>query len=203
MNFLIDPNISYVLLVIGLVLSMLALFSPGTGIIEIGALFTLVLAGIGIWNMPINWWALVILVAGVIPFILALRKSRHWIWLLISILSLVLGSVFVFKKEGDGLAVHPVLAIVTSIIAVVFLWFVGRKSIEAMGLKPCLLYTSPAHETPEHLVCRLLLEKKKKHFRPPSCTLSYFHSRPVLHLLTFTLTSYLLSAHIPCNHSIL
>ncbi len=136
MNFLIDPNISYVLLVIGLVLSMLALFSPGTGIIEIGALFTLVLAGIGIWNMPINWWALVILVAGVIPFILALRKSRHWIWLLISILSLVLGSVFVFKKEGDGLAVHPVLAIVTSIIAVVFLWFVGRKSIEAMGLKP-------------------------------------------------------------------
>ena len=27
---------------------------------------------------------------------------------------------------------------------------------------PCLLYTSRAHETPEHLVCRLLLEKKKK-----------------------------------------
>ena len=25
----------------------------------------------------------------------------------------------------------------------------------------CLLYTSRAHETPEHLVCRLLLEKKK------------------------------------------
>ena len=29
----------------------------------------------------------------------------------------------------------------------------------------CLLYTSRAHETPEHLVCRLLLEKKKhNHF---------------------------------------
>ena len=26
----------------------------------------------------------------------------------------------------------------------------------------CLLYTFRAHETPEHLVCRLLLEKKKK-----------------------------------------
>ena len=26
----------------------------------------------------------------------------------------------------------------------------------------CLLYTLRAHETPEHLVCRLLLEKKKK-----------------------------------------
>ncbi|WDT36716.1 hypothetical protein PVA38_10465 [Streptococcus pneumoniae D39] len=27
---------------------------------------------------------------------------------------------------------------------------------------PCLLYTSPAHETVLDLVCRLLLEKKKK-----------------------------------------
>ena len=26
----------------------------------------------------------------------------------------------------------------------------------------CLLYTSPSPETPEHLVCRLLLEKKNK-----------------------------------------
>ncbi len=28
----------------------------------------------------------------------------------------------------------------------------------------CLLYTFRAHETPEHLVCRLLLEKKKTKF---------------------------------------
>lgn len=136
MNLLIDPNVSYVLLVIGLVLSVLALFSPGTGIIEIGALFALVLAGIGIWNLPINWWALVILVIGIIPFLLALKKSRHWIWLLLSILALVIGSVFIFKQEGDGMAVHPVLAGVTSIAAVVFLWFIGRKSIDAMTMKP-------------------------------------------------------------------
>ena len=31
----------------------------------------------------------------------------------------------------------------------------------------CLLYTLRAHATPEHLVCRLLLEKKNRHAPAP------------------------------------
>ena len=32
---------------------------------------------------------------------------------------------------------------------------------DIIDYQSCLLYTLRAHETPEHLVCRLLLEKKK------------------------------------------
>ena len=45
MNFLLDPNVAYLILVIGVILGMLALFTPGTGLLEIGALFTIFLAG--------------------------------------------------------------------------------------------------------------------------------------------------------------
>ncbi len=45
MNLLIDPNVSYVLLVIGLVLSVLALFSPARASSRLGS----VCAGIG-WD---------------------------------------------------------------------------------------------------------------------------------------------------------
>ena len=38
MEFLINPNISYVLLILGFVTAILALFSPGTGVLELGAL---------------------------------------------------------------------------------------------------------------------------------------------------------------------
>ncbi len=81
MEILIDPNVAYLLLVVGIVLAIMALFAPGTGILEIGALFVLFLAGWEMSQLPINLWALVLLILGVIPFILAVRKSRNLVFL--------------------------------------------------------------------------------------------------------------------------
>ncbi len=54
MNFLLDPNVAYLILVVGVILGMLALFTPGTGILEIGALFAIFLAGYAVYSLPIN-----------------------------------------------------------------------------------------------------------------------------------------------------
>ena len=136
MNFLTDPNIAFVLLVSGFVLATLALFAPGTGLVELGALFALALAAYSLASLPINVWALVILILGVIPFVLAMRKTRHWVFLLIGIAALVVGSIFVFRNPEGGLAVNPLLAGIVSLAAAAFLWLIGRKSLEAIGLKP-------------------------------------------------------------------
>jgi membrane-bound serine protease (ClpP class) len=135
-NFLIDPNVSYFLLVLGLMLAVLALFSPGTGILEIGAVALLVLAGYGIINIPINLWALIVLVVGIFPFLLALRRSRQIVFLVLALLALVVGSVFLFRTPEGAPAVNPFLAGIVSLVAVLFLWFVGRKGIEAIMRMP-------------------------------------------------------------------
>jgi membrane-bound ClpP family serine protease len=57
MDYLLSPNIAYLVLVVGIVLSLMAIFTPGTGIFEIGALFALILAGYSVYNLPVNWWA--------------------------------------------------------------------------------------------------------------------------------------------------
>jgi len=129
---LLNPNVAYVMLVAGFLLAVLALFSPGTGILEIGALFLLVLAGFSIANQPINWWALVILVLGVFPFLLALRRSKRWWYLLISIVALVVGSVFLIRPQDGGLAVNPWLALITSAASIGLLWLIGTRGIEAL-----------------------------------------------------------------------
>ena len=135
-NPLMDPNIAYLLLVIGLVLGVLALFSPGTGLLEIGALFALVLAGIGAAQLTINSWALAVLILGVVPFIFALRKTRRWIFLLITIAAIIVGSIFLFVDSTGQPAVNFWLALVTSLMAIGILWFIGIKGIEAIGLRP-------------------------------------------------------------------
>jgi membrane-bound ClpP family serine protease len=132
MNILLDPNVAYFLLVCGFIMAILALFSPGTGIIEIGAIFALALAAYGIVNMPINSWALVVLLAGVFPFILALRRSQQYIYLAIALVALIAGSIFLFRAEEGAIAVHPFLASLVSVLAMGLLWYIARTGLTAM-----------------------------------------------------------------------
>jgi len=136
MNLFLDPNVAYLVLVVGFVLGVLALLTPGTGILEIGTLLAMFLAGYSIYNLPINTWALILLIVGVVPFLLALRKFKQWYWLIPAILSLIVGSIFLFKLDSGALAINPFFASLVSILAAVFLWFVGRKTIDAMKARP-------------------------------------------------------------------
>jgi membrane-bound serine protease (ClpP class) len=136
MNFLLDPNVAYLILVIGVLLGMLALFTPGTGILEIGALFAIFLAGYAMYNLPIRVWALILLAVGVVPFFFALRKYKQWYWLIPAIVSMVVGSVFLFKSDTSLTAINPFFATLVSIVSVVLMWFIGVKSIEALRLRP-------------------------------------------------------------------
>lgn len=131
MNILLDPNVAYLLLVGGMILAILALFTPGTGVLELGAVFLILMAGYAIYNLPVNAWALVVLILGVFPFIIALRRWHQWPLLIISLIALVTGSAFMFRTPQGGPAVYPVLALIVSLLAVSFLWFAGRKGLEA------------------------------------------------------------------------
>lgn len=138
MNFLLDPNIAYLILVIGLLIAILAMFSPGTGILELAAVFALVLEGYAISNMPINWWALGLLAFGIIFFLLALReKSRRTVYLVVSWLALLIGSVFLIRGKSDFQpAVNPFLATLVSLLTTGFLYIVVQDSLKAMRLRP-------------------------------------------------------------------
>ncbi len=136
MELLIDPNVAYVILVIGFVLGVLALFAPGTGFLEVGALLAIAFAGYAVIVIPINLWALILLAVGVIPFLIAVRKYKHWAYLIPAIISIVVGTVFLFKKESGGPAINPYIATFMSVIAVSFLWFIARKGVEALNLHP-------------------------------------------------------------------
>ncbi len=136
MNLFLDPNIAYVILVLGSILILLAIVSPGSGILEIGALFTLVLAGYAVYYLSFNLWALIILVLSLIPFVFAIRKPKRAIYLAISILMMTVGSVYLFPSSGFRPAVNPWLAMSVSILAGVFVWFVIMKTIQAMHARP-------------------------------------------------------------------
>jgi membrane-bound serine protease (ClpP class) len=138
--FLLNPNTVYLILVFGVLLTIMALISPGTTILEIMAFFTLLLAGYGIYNLSINLWALVILLIGVILFALAIRKFKHPAYLVSSIIALIIGSVYLFPGETWWQpGVNPLLATVVSLLVGGYVWVIATKAME-------VAITPPVHD---------------------------------------------------------
>ena len=135
-DFLLDPNVAYLILVAATLATMLAVLNPGTGVLELFALFLWIISGYIIFNVPINFWALGLLFLGVILFLLSLRKFKNLVYLGLSIAAVIVGSIFLFDQEGWQPAVNPFLAVTVSIFVAGFVWVVAQKALEADRMRP-------------------------------------------------------------------
>ena len=135
-DILLNPNVAYLLVVLAGLLVFLAILSPGTGLIEVAAVIVLGFAAYSIFNLPINYWALGLLVLGAVPFLLALRRTGRKVFLVISLVALVVGSMFLFDKPGWQPAVNPFMALAVSAFLVGFIWILATKALEAERARP-------------------------------------------------------------------
>jgi membrane-bound serine protease (ClpP class) len=115
---------------------MMAVLNPGTGLLEIFALFLWLISGYIIFNMPINFWALGLMLLGVVLFLLSLRKFKNLVYLGLSIAAVIVGSIFIFDQPGWQPAVNPVLAVIVSVFVAGFVWIVAQKALEADRMRP-------------------------------------------------------------------
>jgi membrane-bound serine protease (ClpP class) len=136
MDLLLDPNVAYLFLLGGVLLAMLSLATPGTGVFEVGAFFCMALAGYGIYNLSFNWWGLILIALSLIPFLYALQKPKRELFLALAILLLIVGSVFIFPRTEEQGFVNPFVAILASAFVAGFLWIAARKSVEAASMRP-------------------------------------------------------------------
>ncbi len=136
MNFLLDPNVAYLFVIGGVLLVMLAIAAPGTGMFEVAAFFCIILAGYAAYNLAFNWWALLLLALSIIPFVYSLQKPKREAFVVLAIVLLIVGSVFMFQRTADGNTVNPLVAIVASVFVAGFLWIAARKSMQAASIRP-------------------------------------------------------------------
>lgn len=142
MEFLLDPNIAYFVLVLAILFVLIALVMPGTGVPEVLAVFTLLLAGYAVFNLSVNWWALGVLLLSLAPFYFSVRRPRRELWLALSIVGFTAGSIFFFPAKTGFISVHPALAAVTSVLFAAALWISARKIMQISQTRPTLALTS-------------------------------------------------------------
>jgi membrane-bound serine protease (ClpP class) len=136
MNVLLDPNVAYFLLIGGLVLGIIAVIIPGTGIVELGALFTIVLAVYAITNIPVNSWAMTIIIFGFVPYLFSGKKALRKYLIPGSMLLVVAGSVFMFRNVSGSAKANPFLISTIAVVAMSILWLFSIKASEIFRKKP-------------------------------------------------------------------
>jgi membrane-bound serine protease (ClpP class) len=125
-------DIAYFFLIASIWTSVLAISSPGTGMLELAACVCVVITAVfAVW-LNINLWAFGILVAAFIVFLIEIVKPMRGIFLIISVILFSVGSIFLFRGSGGEFAVVSwPLAVVSSLGTTSFFWLVVRKVLQA------------------------------------------------------------------------
>jgi membrane-bound ClpP family serine protease len=132
MEFLINLNIAYLLIVTAVMLAMLNFLLPGSLLAKAGMLLCLVAAGFELYHLQANPWALLVAALSLLPFMAALQQTRlHRTLLVLTILMLVVGAFFLFSDQEGHPAVNSLLAGLVSIACAQFIWLAGRREPDA------------------------------------------------------------------------
>jgi membrane-bound serine protease (ClpP class) len=95
-----DPNIAYILLMIGLAGLYFELSHPGTVLPGVIGGIALILAFFSLQTLPVNAAGILLILLAIIFFILELKVASYGMLSVAGVLSLVLGSLMLFKGAG-------------------------------------------------------------------------------------------------------
>jgi membrane-bound serine protease (ClpP class) len=138
LNIISDPNISYILLMLGMYGLLFELYSPGAIFPGIIGGISLILAFYSMQTLPINYAGLALIIFGVILFVLEIKIVSHGLLTVGGVISLLLGSLMLIRSDAtfDFLKISlSVIISSVSVTALFFLFIIG-VGIRAQRAKP-------------------------------------------------------------------
>lgn len=123
---LADPNILYLILLVGLWTGVTATYVPGTGVIEIISIGLTLFAAWMLASIGVNWWALGLLILGTVGFLVMPFVHRRYLILAgVGLILQIVGSLFLLPNNP----VSPVVIAATTVIALLFHQFALRPAL--------------------------------------------------------------------------
>jgi membrane-bound serine protease (ClpP class) len=100
LQFLIDPNIVFLLLAAGIQGLLIEVTHPGGWIPGFFAVVCLALAAYGLGFLPVNWFGLIFIVTSFVLFILDIKTTTHGALTVAGIASFIIGALVLFNSPG-------------------------------------------------------------------------------------------------------
>ena len=138
LSILSDPNIAYILFMLGVFGLLFELYNPGLIFPGVVGVISLVLALYSMTTLPINYAGLALIIFAIILFVLEIKIASHGILTAGGVISLIMGSLMLINNESSpGVAgiSWQVIALVT-ILTLLFFFFAISLGIKAQRKKP-------------------------------------------------------------------
>lgn len=114
-SFISDPNITYILLILAIALIYVEFQAPGGFILGSVGFVLLIIAGLGMHILTINFAGLLLIAAAVILLVLEIYITSMGLLSILSLASLFAGSLILFRSDESSIALS--ISLITSVIA--------------------------------------------------------------------------------------
>ncbi len=131
-----DPNITYILMMIGIFGIMFELFNPGAILPGVVGSISLILAFYAFQTLPINFAGLALILLAIILFIAEIKIVSHGLLAIGGVIALFLGSLMLISSPFELVSISLSVIITTVLVAAVFfIWVIGL-GLKAQRRKP-------------------------------------------------------------------
>lgn len=136
LNVISDPNIAYILLLIGIYGIFFELYNPGSVLPGVVGVISLILAFYALHTLPVNYAGLLLILFAIILFIAEIKIPSYGLLTVGGVVSLVLGSIMLFKDSIPIIQVSWKVIFFATIITTLFFVFAVGMGIRAQRRKP-------------------------------------------------------------------
>ncbi len=138
LNIISDPNLAYMLLMLGFYGLLFELYNPGSIFPGIAGVLGLVLGLYALHTLPVNYAGLALIIFGIILFLLEIKITSHGLLTIGGIVSLLLGSLMLIRDDSAFplLKISTTVIVSTTVVTALFFLFVVGAGIRAQRAKP-------------------------------------------------------------------
>lgn len=140
LNILSDPNVAYILFLLGLYGLIFELYSPGAIFPGVMGGICIILALYAMHTLPVNYAGLALIVFGVILFLLEIKIVSHGLLGIGGVISLLLGSMMLIRTDTPWAVASLSWTVIITAVAVssLFFLFVIGMGLKAQRAKPAI-----------------------------------------------------------------
>jgi membrane-bound serine protease (ClpP class) len=131
-----DPNIAYILLLLGIYGIIFELSNPGAILPGVVGVIFLILAFFAMQTLPINWAGLLLILFALVLFILEIKITSYGLLTIGGIVSMLLGSLMLFETPEPLFRVSLAVIIPAVVATAAFFLFAVGLGLRAQRRKP-------------------------------------------------------------------
>jgi membrane-bound serine protease (ClpP class) len=138
LNIITDPNVAYVLMMLGMLGLFFELSNPGVVLPGVIGGISLILAFFAMQSLPVNYAGLLLILFAIVLFIAEIKIVSHGVLAIGGIIAMALGSLMLFDTPDVGFRISWwVIAASVATTAGLFLFVVGA-GLRALSRRPML-----------------------------------------------------------------